>query len=263
MATPAQIAYSKRNYAIQEALRPVEKDLIKFYELQWFLRNRVPTLPEVVNHLRTNCKIKRPQLRQTSVNFFLTRPIVRKSLKAHGIPFEQHTVDEITDQQQAAALTVANFTDKRPIAEKLDQLGILPATYYAWLNDPAYRNLVQTMADQNMTNVDPIAKTEFVKKVQDGDWNAIKLYMEQTGTLKNNETPQSEIIIMKLIEILQIHIQDANVLGAIANDMIAAFSNRTLQTAPGAVAGVLTGEFSDTSSENQMELDFAKKQLGI
>jgi glutathione peroxidase-family protein len=241
---------AQRRYAIsQKAISPSMKTMIKFYELQWFLRSRVPSVAEVTEHMRT----KMPKIRQTTINYYLTLPQVQKALKNHGIPFEQHTVDEITDQQQAAALTVANFADKRPIAEKLDALGILPATYYAWLNDPAYRNLVQSLADQNIKNIDPVAKTEFAKKVQEGDWNAIKFYMENTGVLKNNDTPQSEIIIMKLIEILQHHIQDTNVLGAIANEMIIAFSNRSIPQ------GAITGEFSETDPE----LVSAKKQLGF
>jgi hypothetical protein len=246
---------AQRRYAIsQKAISPSMKTMIKFYELQWFLRSRVPTVEEVTAHMRT----KMPKIRQTTVNYYLTLPQVRKALTNHGIPFEQHTVDEITDQQQSAALTVANFADTRSIADKLDSLGILPATYYAWLNDPAYRNLVQSLADQNQKNIDPVAKTEFAKKVQDGDWNAIKFYMESTGVLKNNDTPQSEIIIMKLIEILQRHVKDTATLTAIANEMIGAFSNRSLVAHSN--SEVLPGEFTATLDP---ELEFAKKQIGF
>lgn len=251
--TPAQ----KKYHAIKNSLTPAEKDLIKFYELQWMLRSYVPTSEEVTKYLQTGCKTKRPKLRQTTVNYYLMRAPVRSALKARGIPFEQHSQAELTGQQQAVAVTVMNFADKRPIAEKLDQLGILPSTYYAWLNDPNFRNFVQTLADQNLTNIDPVAKTEFAKKIQEGDWNAIKLYMETTGVLKNNDTPQSEVIIMKLIEILQHHIKDTKILGAIANEMIAAFSNRTL-------APAIEAEFSEPAPAGvaDVELLAAKKQLG-
>lgn|SRR5512138_234240 len=253
--TPAQ----KKYHAIKNSLTVAQKELIKFYELQWMLRNRVPTVEEVTQYLRQ----KRPNIRQTSVNYYLMQPQVIKALKARGIPFEQHTQSELTGQQQAAALTVANFVDKRSVKDKLDELGILPATYYAWLNDPNYRNFVQSLADRNLDNVDPIAKTEFVKKVQDGEAWAIKFYMENTGVLKNNDTPQSEIIIMKLIEIMQKHIKNPVLLNAIANDMIAAFSNKSLS--PSVAENSLPGEFKELGefAETDPELEAAKKQLGF
>lgn len=242
--TPAQRKY----HAIKNALTSAEKDLIKFYQIQWMMQSRVPSVEEVTNYLRQ----KRPHIRQISVNYYLTRPPVKAALRKRGIPFEQHTQEELTGQQQAVAITVMNFADERPVAEKLDQLGVLPATYYAWLNDPNFRNFVQSLAEQNLVNIDPTAKTEFAKKIQQGEWNAIKFYMENTGTLKNNDVPQSEVIIMKLIEILQRHVQDTAVLGAIANEMIAAFSNRTLN--PAAI--------NSTYVENDPDLEAAKKQLG-
>lgn len=249
--TPAQ----KRYRAIKNSLSSAEKDLIKFYELQWMLRNHVPTVEEVTQYLKKN----RPNLRQVSVNYYLTRAPVRKALKDRGIPFEQHTREELTGQQQAAALTIMNFADERPVKEKLDQLGILPTTYYAWLNDPNYRNFVQTLADQNLVNIDPVAKTEFSKKIQQGEAWALKFYLENTGTLKNNDTPQSEVIILKLIEIIQQHIPDQKVIAAIANDMIAAFSNRSLLANSNAPVAELTGEYEVSDPE----LDEAKKKLGF
>lgn len=240
--TPAQ----KKYHAIKNALTAAEKDLIKFYEFQWMLRNRVPTVEEVTKYLRQ----KRPNIRQTTVNYYLMRQPVRQALTRRGIPFEQHTQEELTGQQQAAALTVMNPLDERPVAEKLDSLGILPATYHSWLNDPNFRDFVQTVADRNLDNIDPIAKTEFAKKVQQGEWNAIKFYMENTGALRDSEIPQSEVIIMKLIEILQRHVQDTSVLSAIANEMIAAFSNRSL------TASTIQGDVVDP------ELESAKKKLG-
>ncbi len=254
--TPAQ----KKYLAIQNALRPAEKDLIKYYELQWMLRSHIPTPAEVTSYLRDKCKIKRPNIRETSVKYYLTRAPVRRALKERGIPFETYSQEELTGDQQAAALAVMNFADTRPVAEKLDQLGILPATYYGWLNDPNFRNFVQNLADQNLINVDPIAKTEFAKKVTEGEWNAIKFYMENTGVLKNNDTPQSEVVILKIVEILQKHIQDANILSAIANDMIAAFSNRTLSATP---AHAIDAEFAEPDLVFDPELEDAKKKLGL
>src|SRR5690348_5013644 len=100
-----QTAAQRRYHAIKNTLTPVEKDLIKFYEMQWMLRNRVPTVEEVTKYLRN----KLPNIRQTTVNYHLMRAPVRAALKNRGIPFEQHTQEELTGQQQAVAISVMNF----------------------------------------------------------------------------------------------------------------------------------------------------------
>lgn len=240
--------YQKKYHAIKNALTSAEKDLIKYYEMQWALRSRVPSVEEVTAYLRN----KRPNLRQTSVNYYLTRYPVRKALKERGIPFEQHTRDELTDQQQNAALTVMNMMDTRPVAEKLDALGILPATYYAWLNDPVFKNFLLAQAEQNKINVRPAAITEFTKKIHQGEWNAIKFWLETTGEFNNSDTPQSEILIRMIVEIVQKHVKDPATIMAIAQDIKLASANRTLEVAA----------ITSTATEDP-ELEEAKKMIGF
>lgn len=247
---------SRQQYkAIKESLIPAEKALIKFYELNWVLKHTVPTVEEVTEHLR---KDGRPNLRQTSVNYYLTRAPVIKALEVRGIPFRQHTREELTDQQMAAALTVMNMMDTRSIPEKLDSIGILPATYYSWLNDPLFRNFVNGLADQNKLNIRPTAVAEFTKKISEGDWNAIKYWMDVTGEFANDEAnmPKAADLMRMLIEIIQKHVKDANVIMAIAEDIKLATANRALQT------------ISQPALESQPviydpELEDAKKKLGF
>ncbi len=246
---------SRQQYlAIKNALTSAEKALIDFYELQWHLKHRVPTVEEVTEYLRKS----RPNLRQTSVNYYLTRQPVKAALKKRGIPFEQHTREELTDQQLAAAVTVMNFADVRSIPEKLDQLGILPSQYYAWLNDPTFRNFVQSLADQNLNNIDPVAKTEFTKKIAQGDWNAVRFYLENTGTLHQNDAPQSEVLLRMIVEIIQKHVKDPEVIIAIAQDIKLAAANRTLEVVTNTQAPALTNY-----TESDSELEDARKKLGI
>lgn len=232
--------------AIQNSLTPAEKELIKFYELQWHLRHYVPTPEETTEHLRK----KMPRLRQTSVNYYLTRHPVRKALKDRGIPFEQHSREELTATQVAAAVTIMNFTDTRSNEDKLDQLGINSATYYAWLNDPQFKNLIDSLADQNLINIRPAAIGEFTKLINRGDWNAIKYFLETTGELQSNNVPQSEILLRMIIEVIQKHVKDQDVMAAIAQDLKQVASNRTIDS-------YVVPEAYDPDLEN------AKKMLGV
>ncbi len=238
----------RRTYwAVKNALTKDEKKLIQFYEVQWHLRTYVPTIEEMSRVLN---------LPQTEVNFILTRKPVIKALDDRGIPWRQHSQSELTATQVAAAVTMMNFADGRSNAQKLDELGIVPETYYAWLNDPQFKNLVDSLADRNLKNVRPTAIGELTKKINSGDWNAVKYYLDVTGEFANNDQPQSEQLIRMLIEIIQRHVKDPEIITAIAQDIKLASGNRTLEV-------VSPRELNSSVVEVDPELEHAKKQLGI
>lgn len=222
-----------------------ERQLIDYYELQWHLRHHVPTIDEISNHLH---------LGHTAINYFLTRKAVIKALENRGIPWKQHSQTDLTPTQVAAAVTVMNFADIRTTEAKLDQLGILPAQYYAWLNDPQFKNLVDNLADQNLANIRPSAIGEFTKKINSGDWNAVKFWLETTGALQNDNQPQSEQLLKMIVEIIQRHVKDPAVIVAIAQDIKLVSQNRTIDVNTQAITGEIV--------EDQ-ELTNARKKLGI
>lgn len=233
-------------FAIKNSLSRAERDVISFYELQWIMKSRVPTIEEVASY----CKLK-----HTEINYMLTRKMVQKALDQRGVPWKQHTQEELTPTQVAVAITMSNFADTRTNEAKLDQMGVTSAQYYAWLNDPAFKNMVQTLADQNLQNIRPTAIGEFTKLINQGDWNAVKFYLQTTGELQGNEAPQSEVLIKMLIEIIQKHVKDPEIIIAIANDIKLASANRTLEVA---VQPQLTNFI-----EEDEELADARKQLGV
>lgn len=245
-------------YAIKAGLSYTEKELINFYELQWHLRHRVPTVEEVVQYINEKHKKegKDSKVSHTSVNYYLQRRAVVKALEQRGIPFRQHTQEDLTPTQVAAAVTVMNMMDTRDINEKLDQLGIAPATYYAWLNDPTFKNLVSNLSDQNLANIRPSAIAEFTKKVNQGDWNAIKYWLDATGELTNTNAPQSETLLKMIVEIIQDEVKDPDTIIRIANRIKMASANRTLEVVTTRPA--ITGEVVE-----DVELEQAKKKLGI
>jgi len=237
----------KQYWAIKEQLTTHEKKIINFYELMWALRTHVPTLEEVAQHLK---------LSQVTVNYSLQRKPVIKALETRGIPFRQHTQSELTATQVATAITMMNFSDVRSNPEKLDQLGINPQQYDAWLKDPQFKNLIDSLVDQNLANIKPIAITELTKKINAGDFNAIKYYLDTTGAMQNNDAPQSEQLLRMLIEIIQKHVKDPVIIMAIAQDIKLASANRTLEVA--ATPPQITGSIVE-----DVELEDAKKKLGI
>lgn len=242
---------------IKAALTSTEKDIIHYFELQWHLRQYVPTLQEIVDHINTKYEKERKttKLKYTALNYYLNRAPVKKALRDRGIPFEQHTQDELTPQQMAAAITVMNFADERSTSEKLDQLGLNESQYYAWLNDPTFNNFVNSLADQNKVNIRPAAVAEFSKLIHKGDWNAIKYYLDITGEFKSSETPQSEVLIRMFVEIIQRHVKDPDIITAIAMDVKLAAANRTLE--------VVTQPQISATAVSDEEIVEARKKLGV
>lgn len=233
-------------WAVKNTLTKVEKELVNFYELQWHLRHHIPTAQEVASHLKID---------YSSVRYYLKRPPVQTALKKRGVKWEQTSQEDLTPEQVATAIVMSNFADTRPNDVKLDQLGVNPSEYYAWLNDPQFKNMVENLADQNIKNIKPTAIGELTKKINQGDWNAVKYYLDVTGAL-NNDAPQSEQLIKMLVEIIQRHIKDPEIISAIAQDFKLASANRTLEVI---AHPQITGEYI----EDDPELEDAKKKLGI
>lgn len=247
------MAYQKKNI-VKITARPAVKELISFYEITWHLKREVPTLEEVYAHLRK----KFPAIKYTSIAYYLGNWHVAKALDDRGIPWRQHSREDLTPTQVAVATVMSNFADGRTNAEKLNALGVNPATYFTWMLDPKFKNAVQSMADYNIKNIDAVAKVEYAKKIQEGYWPTIKHYVDTTQAVTGNEMPQSEVMIRMLIEIIQKHVKDADVLMAIAEDMKRASANRTLETAT--LSGVVVSEDDDEDDE---DLARAKRMIGF
>lgn len=247
-----QTVSRKQYWAIKNALTRKEHQLIGYYELQWHTNNRVPTVEQVAKFLNQS---------HVTVNYYLQRAPVVKALDDRGIPWRQHTQTELTATQVAVAVTMMNFADTRPNREKLDQLGITDTQYYAWLLDPQFKNLIEQLANQNLAHIRPTAIGEFTKKINQGDWNAIKYWLDTTGELRQNDAPQSEQLIKMIVEIVQKHVKDPETIIAIAQDIKLASANRTLEvvTSP----PMLTGEVVNVSDEVDEDLIRAQKMLGV
>lgn len=233
----------KKYWAMRNALSKSDKAIIDYYELEWHMRHRVPSLEEVS---------KFTKLSQIEVNTALARKPVAKALDDRGIRWRQHTQFELTSQQIAAATLVMNFADTRKPEEKLDSLGILPATYYAWLKDDQFKNYVQSLADSNLQNIRPAAVGEFTRLIHKGDWQAIKYYFEVTGEFGDNDAIDAKNVVKLLIEIIQKHVKDPETMLAISQDILNVLGVR--QAPPAITAEVV---------EHDPELEKAQKMIGF
>lgn len=131
------------------------------------------------------------------------------------------SIPSLTQQQTAAVLTVVNFSDKRSRNAKLRDLGISVSTWNGWLRDEGFREYYFKLANQQFAHALPIAQESLVRAMEAGKVEGIKFYMDLQGKGPASAEASGHnvrMVLQKLIEVLQLHIRDPELLGAIGID---------------------------------------------
>lgn len=200
-----------------DAIKPMTTEMLeglRIIELNWHDKGRF--IPPVGFKLYT--ALQNDSFRRALTNRGIRLP---KRISEDGEVVEDETPLSITQQQTAAVLTVVNFSDTRSRNTKLRDLGISVSTWNGWLKDEVFRTFYFRQATEQFGNALPIAQEALVRAMQAGKVDGIKYFMELMG--KGPESTESSghnvrMVIQKLVEVLQLHIQDPDVLGAIGLD---------------------------------------------
>lgn len=129
----------------------------------------------------------------------------------------------LTEQQLVVANAMLDLRDNRSQKKKLTEYGISTAKWEAWLRDPVFQNYLRTRAENLLGDNLHESHLALVDRVRTGDINAIKYFNEITGryTPAANDKADVSAVLFGVVEILQKHLKDANVLSAIADDLLA------------------------------------------
>lgn len=133
---------------------------------------------------------------------------------------EIERVADLTNEQIAAISVYVNFADPRSRTRKLSEMGIPPSKWNGWLQNKNFTDFLHELSTRNFTNSLSVAQEGLLKAVDRGDTNAVKLYMEMTGryTANSGQNQNVRVIVARVVESIQKHVKDPNVLRAIAND---------------------------------------------
>lgn len=129
----------------------------------------------------------------------------------------------LTEQQLTIANIMLDFTDTRSQKKKLQDAGIPTALYQSWLRDPAYQNYIRARAENTLTDNQHEAHLALVDRVRSGDMGAIKYFNEITGRYvpsSGDKEVNVTLIIMRVLEIIQRHVQDAHTQEIIAQEFL-------------------------------------------
>lgn len=216
-----------------------EKRFIQYCEWYFHFNNhKFPTKEEAQAHLKYD---------MPEIQAFLAKPAVQAALTMRGLPWQGQGLEGTLDyEQMAAALTVTNFADTRPDKTKLEEIGISPTAYQAWLKNPAFKAFVDKQTEHNRQNIRSSAINNLAKHVHNGNFNAIKYYLESTGEFQRESVEDLQYMIQRLIDIIQRHVKDPETLRAIAEEIRDASPNTIVQTPKAAIEATAFSSDSDT-----------------
>lgn len=144
----------------------------------------------------------------------------------------------LTMEQLLVANLLLNVHDRRSMREKLkdgaiSSLNISPQKVAAWMRQPAFQDHLRKRALETFKGAEPLAYRELVRAIESGDMKAVQLYFEMTGIYnpRLQVDVNINVVISRVVEIIQRHVQDPVILAAIAEDVEAL----EIGSAPGAV----------------------------
>jgi hypothetical protein len=211
-------------------LEPLTREhlqVIAYIEKHWFKFNgHFPSKEALFDHF--------PDF---DINTALKHKTFRVSLMNRGIdapvgPLEDELLANpkgVSREQLAAIITVINFEDKRSRLAKFKELGITAAQWQGWLKQESFKTFLQEMSAANLQDAAYVANEALIKAMDRGDVNAIKFYSEITGkyTQQHPQMQNIKIILARVIESIQRHIKDPEVLLAIGRDFEAIMAGTT------------------------------------
>lgn len=183
------------------------KKILPWVELYWHQYKRYPTDTDLAAQFGFDAEAL---LRLRGSKYY------NECLKSRGI---RQTSGGFSDKQIAALALITNFADRRPSDAKLAGIGVTAEMYNGWMQDPAFKRELQSRADSILDNVYPEAQAALAKRVASGDVNALKFYYEITGRAQSPEAINIKMTMARLIEAVQKHVKDPEVLQAIAQEL--------------------------------------------
>jgi len=205
-------------------LSPLELEIVNWVEYYWHRNSEFPPLKNFIDKFGKDFSLQK----------LVDKQAFRNAMKNRGIalPLGAETPEELTSEQLAAILTVTDYLDKRTQASKLKSVGVSTTKWNGWLKNPAFKEYLHSVSSAGFTDALHTAQEGLLKRVEAGDVNAIKFYMEATGRYsgESGQLENIKVVLAKLGEILQIHIKDPELLRAIATDFQTVLAGGSVQS---------------------------------
>jgi hypothetical protein len=158
------------------------------------------------------------------VDEFLENDETIKSLDERGIvpPWSlKFNPTGLTTEQLAVVAVLNNPKDRRSDSKKLNDLGISNRKFAGWSHDKIFSAYMKKSANNLLENMEAEAHMGLLSAVRNNNLPAIKLYFEMTG--RYNPAYENQVnlqqLMVRVIEIIEKHVQDPEALMGIAADL--------------------------------------------
>lgn len=159
---------------------------------------------------------------------FLSSDETEQILKSRGIPTSN--ARGLNPEQVTAINTVVNPMDTRSRRKKLQEMDISAAKWAGWMKQPKFKEYYAEQSKILLAEAIPEARLALVDNVLRGDLGSIKYLNEMTGEYRGDQQAiDLPALTQRIIEILQIHIKDPELLLAISQDLLGLASPGTVR----------------------------------
>lgn len=203
-----------------------DKTFINYIDQMWVKHARLPTETES----------KTSGFALTQWRHLVSSELYAEELYLRGVPkaaileLQNQVKDRkvLSDRQMAVASIVLDNHDNRPRIKKLTESGVTTQEWQQWLLDPTFSDYMQTRMGKLLWASTFEADAALLSKVRQGDVRAIAYMNEYTGKYvpasSGGKVPEAALdvkaFLVKVMETLQKHVKDVNILEAIANDLL-------------------------------------------
>lgn len=207
------------------------KVLFKEFLPLWKRAKRLPVDSELIGWFGFNEK----ELGTIKSNLYLDLCMSREGMPRFRDVAVTGYAERLSERQQAALTILSNFNDRRPAIARLADFNppVTTDELNSWNDSPLWKDKLQTAVDVAFHNVNTSATMNLVKLVADEtpenpavQLSAIKFYYEITGRAEAPETVNVKQALQAVIEAVQMHVKDPEVLRSISETIA---SNRNLQ----------------------------------
>jgi hypothetical protein len=197
-------------------MNTINLQALTLIESFWHLNDRFPTEPEI-------CLVY-PEF---DLHLALADPTFIKGLENRGISLPVEKAWYPSEIQMAAMVAITNYADTRTRRQKLEDLGVSLNTWAGWVRNKSFKIAFERLSRQNFEEGASIAREGLSKAMERGEVAAIKYYNDLTGEAPAVQNLQ--LMLTRLIEVMQLHVKDTAVLHAIERDFRAIMAGQDIE----------------------------------
>lgn len=196
-----------------EGLDVSQVQAITYIDQIFFSENRIPTPDEIAGRVGV--------IPDAVEDWYRDRQFCN-ILRVRGVDLSFKSDPEILSPLQVLVTHIIfNTEDRRSLNEKLSDCGVSMPMWQGWCAEPRFKQYLRKRAIQMNDVTTTFALLELDKSVQDSDHRAVELQLRMAGLY--SPTTKIEInvqqVIVSLVEVIQKHVHDPNILRAIATDI--------------------------------------------